>query len=66
MTASSDACGLSLECHQFKLFCAEMVIVCYFIRLPSKLVLEWPENDKLDPNSKIPAGTTIGTQWTRF
>lgn len=32
-----------------------------FIRLPSKLVLEWPENDKLDPNSKIPAGTTIGT-----
>lgn len=29
-------------------------------KLPSKLVLEWPENDKLDPNSKIPAGTTIG------
>ncbi|RMX48106.1 hypothetical protein pdam_00002687 [Pocillopora damicornis] len=29
-------------------------------KLPSKLVLEWPENDKLEPNSKIPAGTTIG------
>jgi len=27
-------------------------------------VLEWPENDKLDSNSKIPAGTTIGTEWT--
>ncbi|CAH3190669.1 unnamed protein product, partial [Porites lobata] len=28
-------------------------------KLPSKLVLEWSEDDKLDPNSKIPAGTTI-------
>ena len=32
----------------------------FHLRLPSKLVLEWPENDKLEPNSKIPAGTTIG------
>lgn len=29
-------------------------------KLPSKLVIEWPENNKLEPNSKIPAGTTIG------
>lgn len=32
----------------------------YSLRLPGKLVLEWPEEDKLEPNSKIPAGTTIG------
>ena len=33
--------------------------------LPSKLVIEWPEDDKLDPNSKIPAGTTIGVYFSR-
>ena len=32
--------------------------------LPSKLVIEWPEDDKLDPNSKIPAGTTIGVYFS--
>ena len=29
-------------------------------RLPSKLVIEWPEQNKLEASSKIPAGTTIG------
>ena len=36
----------------------------YSFRLPSKLVIEWPEDDKLDPNSKIPAGTTIGVYFS--
>ena len=31
-----------------------------YFRLPSKIVIEWPENDKLAPNCKVPAGTTIG------
>uniref|UniRef100_A0A6P8HCY5 Structural maintenance of chromosomes flexible hinge domain-containing protein 1-like isoform X2 n=1 Tax=Actinia tenebrosa TaxID=6105 RepID=A0A6P8HCY5_ACTTE len=29
-------------------------------KLPSRLVIAWPEGNKLDNNSKIPAGTTIG------
>ncbi|XP_044184398.1 structural maintenance of chromosomes flexible hinge domain-containing protein 1-like [Acropora millepora] len=29
-------------------------------KLPSKLIIEWPEQNKLEHNSKIPAGTTIG------
>ena len=36
-------------------------------RLPSKLVIEWPEQNKLEANLKIPAGTTIGiTNTTLF
>ena len=38
-------------------------------RLPSKLVIEWPEQNKLEANSKIPAGTTIGitnTTWFKI
>ena len=37
--------------------------------LPSKLVIEWPEQNKLEANSKIPAGTTIGitnTTWFKI
>ena len=38
-------------------------------RLPSKLGIEWPEQNKLEANSKIPAGTTIGitnTTWFKI
>ena len=38
-------------------------------RLPSKLVIEWPEENKLEASSKIPAGTTIGianTTWFKI
>ena len=38
-------------------------------RLPSKLVVEWPEQNKREANSKIPAGTTIGitnTTWFKI
>ena len=38
-------------------------------RLPSKLVIEWPEQNKLEASSKIPAGTTIGitnTTWFKI
>ena len=38
-------------------------------RLPSKLVIKWPEQNKLEANAKIPAGTTIGitnTTWFKI
>ena len=38
-------------------------------RLPSKLVIEWPEQNKLEANSKILARTTIGitnTTWFKI
>ena len=45
-------------------------IVCLLLlRLPSKLVIEWPEQNKLEANSKDPAGTTIGitnTTWFKI
>lgn len=29
-------------------------------KLPSRLTIAWPEGNKLENNSKLPAGTTIG------
>jgi len=31
-------------------------------KLPSRVTIEWPEGDKLENNSKLPAGTTIGKE----
>lgn len=38
---------------------SDLVVVFYF-RLPSNLIITWPEGDEVRPNEKRPAGKTIG------
>ena len=35
-------------------------MLLYYCRLPSKLLLEWPNGDEVVQNTKVPAGSTIG------
>lgn len=34
--------------------------VVFYFRLPSNLIITWPEGDEVRPNEKRPAGKTIG------
>ena len=50
----------------FVIIIVEPLFCLLLSRLPSKLVIEWPEQNKLEASSKIPAGTTTGitnTTW---
>lgn len=43
--------------------------VQYFLllhRLPSKLVIDWPEGNELKTNCDVPAGSTIGIWFFAF
>lgn len=35
-------------------------VVVFYFRLPSNLIVTWPEGDEVRPNEKRPAGKTIG------
>ena len=53
----------------FVIIIVEPLFCLLLSRLPSKLVIEWPEQNKLEANSKIPAGTTIAitnTTWFKI
>ena len=60
---------IDLRLAVFVIIIAEPFFCLILSRLPSKLVIEWPEQNKLEANSKIPAGTTIGitnTTWFKI
>ena len=60
---------IDLRLAVFVIIIVEPFFCLLLSRLPSKLVIEWPEQNKLEANSKIPAGTTIGitnTTWFKI